>query len=229
MIDEIKKQLQEKKDLKYRDFHSSLHPGIDDISGIRIPELRKIAKNIIKNDWESFLKENTFETFELRMLQGMVTGYLKLDYDSALKYIENFIPYINSWGICDCFCATVKILAKEKEKTKKFLKKYLTSKKEYELRFAFVILLTYFIDSDLDFVLDEIKKFNHEAYYSKMAAAWCLSICFVKNYKKTLNFIKNNSIHSWVLRKGITKAIESYRINKIQKEELKKLRQVLIS
>ena len=32
------------QDLKYRDFHSKLCPNVDNIIGVRIPELRKMAK-----------------------------------------------------------------------------------------------------------------------------------------------------------------------------------------
>ena len=45
-IENLEKQLFEMQDLKYRDFHSKLLPGIDreTIIGIRTPMLRKFTK-----------------------------------------------------------------------------------------------------------------------------------------------------------------------------------------
>ena len=141
-----------------------------------------------------------------------------------ISLVKNFIPKINNWAVCDLFCADLKILKKKREFIKPLLLKLLKSKKEYEIRFCFVILLEYFINEEFDFVIRELKKFNNEAYYAKMAAAWCLSYCFIKNYDKTLNIVKKGKFHPWVLSKGLTKSVESFRISKEQKEELKNLR-----
>ena len=49
-IEELEKQLFEMQDLKYRDFHSKLLPGIDreTIIGIRTPVLSKFTKEFAK-------------------------------------------------------------------------------------------------------------------------------------------------------------------------------------
>ena len=44
----VSKRLLELKDEKYRKFHSALVPGIDNVLGVRVPELRKIAKEFVK-------------------------------------------------------------------------------------------------------------------------------------------------------------------------------------
>ena len=136
-----------------------------------------------------------------------------------IKYIKNFIPKINNWAVCDSFCAGLKNISID------FIEPYFKTSKEFELRFAFVILLNYFIDSNYKYVIQKITEFNNEQYYAKMAVAWCLSICIIKNYKQSIEDIKKLKIHPWVLKKGITKAIESLRLTKEQKEELKALRQ----
>jgi len=45
----IRKELQTLADSKYQEFHSSLLPGANNILGVRIPQLRTMAKEIIKN------------------------------------------------------------------------------------------------------------------------------------------------------------------------------------
>jgi len=227
MIKNIKEELFRIKEVSYKKFSASLLPGVDNVLGVRLPFLRNIAKSVSKSDYRTFFEENDDEFLELTMIEAMTIGELKLDFDIILNYIEKFIPKINCWSICDTFCASLKIIKKNKAQTKRFLEKYFNSDKEYELRFAYVILLDYFIDSDYDYVIKKLVKFNNEAYYSKMAAAWCLSICLVKNYNECVNDIKTKKFHPWVLNKGITKAIESLRLNEEQKEELRNLKSLL--
>ena len=35
-----------------RKFTESLHPGVEHILGIRVPDLRNLARQIAKNDWD---------------------------------------------------------------------------------------------------------------------------------------------------------------------------------
>lgn len=44
----IRKELQALVDAKYKEFHSSLLPGANNILGVRIPQLRIMTKEIIK-------------------------------------------------------------------------------------------------------------------------------------------------------------------------------------
>lgn len=220
MIEEIKRELIELSEPKYKEFSSKLTPNVDNILGVRLPKLRQLAKRIAKSNYEIFFKENDDEFFELAMLEGMIIGYLSSD--KQKEYIKNFIPKINNWAVCDSFCSGLKCFKNNPDK--QFLEPFFKSNKEYELRFGFVVLLNYFIDNDYKYVMSKIESFNNEQYYAKMAAAWCLSICIIKKYTQCLNDLKMLKIHPWVYKKGITKAIESLRLDKNQKDELKKLR-----
>lgn len=55
-IENLEKELFEMQDLKYRDFHSRLLPGIDKetIIGIRTPMLRKFTKSMQRLRRRSF-------------------------------------------------------------------------------------------------------------------------------------------------------------------------------
>ncbi len=224
MIKELKNELLNYADKKYKSFSTSLIPGVNNVIGVRLPLLRKIAKDIAKSNFEEFTKQNDDEFMELTLIEGMATGYFNTNPDEKFNLIKNFIPKINNWSVCDSFCMTLKFINKNKKETKKFLEPYFKSKKEFELRFAYVVLLCYFIESDYDYVIKKIAEFNNDAYYGKMAAAWALSICLVKNYDVCLNDLKSKKFHPFVYKKGITKAIESLRLNKEQKERLKALR-----
>ena len=57
-----------------------------------------------------------------------------------------------------------------------------------------------------------------------MAVAWLLSICYIKYKEKTLAFLKTTTIDTWIYNKAIQKTIESTRVSKKEKLDLKKLK-----
>lgn len=221
---ELEEELFKLQYKKYQTFQKKLCPGTEKIIGIRIPILRTFAKKI-KNEVQITEIPNTY--YEEVMLKGMLIGMQK---ELNLKQIENFIPLINNWAVCDTFCAGLKQINKNKEVMWNFLQKYLISNKEFEVRFAVVILLDFYInDQYIDKVLKVLKQVKHEGYYAKMAVAWAYSFCFIKFFEKTQNefiLIKNNKniLDKFTYNKSIQKALESYRLTKIQKETLKTMK-----
>lgn len=221
MID-IKQDLLKMQDEKYKNFHSGLCPGVNNIIGIRIPVLRDYAKKI-KGQVDISAISNDY--YEEVMLKGMLIGLeKKLDFEK----ISNFIPLINNWAVCDTFCAGLKQIKNNKEKMWLFLQNYINSKKEFEVRFAVVTILDFYIDEQyIDRVLELLKIVKHEGYYAKMAVAWAYSFCFIKFFEKTKNefesFDKNN-IDKFIYNKSIQKSIESYRLTNEQKNILKSMK-----
>lgn len=227
MKQEIKKKLLELSDQKYKEFHGGLCPGTDNIIGVRVPILRKYAQELFKEkDWKQTIEEIDNEYYEEIMLQGMLIGQAKNeDINIILKYVEKYVPKIDNWAICDIFCAGLKITKKYKKEMWNFIQKYLKSDKEFEIRFAIVMILDYYIDEEYlkeDFkIFDNIK---HEGYYVKMAVAWAISICLIKYYEDTVEYLNKSKIDNWTYNKAIQKAIESYRILDKQKDFLRKLK-----
>jgi len=228
MKQQIKKKLKELSDQKYHDFHSSLCPGTENIIGVRVPILRNYAKELFKlQDWKETIKEINNEYYEEIMLQGMLIGQAKNeDINTIFKYIEKFVPNIDNWAICDTFCAGLKITPKYKEEMWHFIQKYLKSDKEFEVRFAVVMILDYYIEEQYlkkNFkIFDKIK---HEGYYAKMAVAWAISICLIKFFDETVKYLESSKLDDWTYNKSIQKAIESYRISREQKEFLRKMKE----
>ena len=222
---EIQKELINLSDEKYKKFHSGICPGIDNIIGVRIPVLRNYAKELYKNeDWKDYLKIKP-RYYEEKMLQGMLIGLdVKEDIQTIQKYTEQFVPKIDNWAVCDTFVAGLKITKKYTIEMWNFIQKYLKSNKEFELRFAIVMLLDYYITEEyIDEVIKKLDKIKHEGYYVKMAVAWALSICYIKYPKKTFNYLLHNDLDQFTHNKTIQKIRESYRVNKEDKEKLKKL------
>ena len=96
----VKKQLLELADEKYRSFHSALVPGIDNVLGVRLPQQRKIAREIAKGDWRGYLEENLGEGkeefYEEILILGLIIGSAKGSIEEILSYTASFIPKINN-------------------------------------------------------------------------------------------------------------------------------------
>lgn len=223
----VEKELFNMQDKKYQEFQKKLCPGIENIIGIRVPVLRNYAKQLLKdNDFKTLMKCISDNYYEEIMLQGMLIGEAKEEFNIIIKYIENFIPKIDNWATCDTFCAGLKITKKNKEKMWNFLQRYLKSKKEFEVRFGIVMILDYFIDEK--YLKKDFDIFNNikvDKYYVQMAVAWAISICLVKYYDKTIKYLlKEADLDDFTYNKSIQKAIESYRITKEQKDFLRKIK-----
>lgn len=224
-MDKIREQLFEKQDLKYKEFHSSLCPNVDKIIGVRVPELRKIAKEIAITNHEEFLAYAKDEYYEELLLQGLVIGYAKISIQDTFKYLETFVPKINSWAVCDTTCSNLKITKKYMNEMWKFLDKYINSDKEYEIRFALVMYLNYFLTVEyIDEIIRKIDKITNKEYYVQMAIAWLVSFAYIKQKEKTKRYLLNNNLDKFTLNKSIQKICESYRVSKEDKEELRKLK-----
>lgn len=225
MGNKIRQDLFAMQDLKYKEFHGSLCPDMDNIIGVRIPKLREYAKELYKcNNLKDIKIEDKY--YEELVIQGMLIGFqTKEPIEEIIKQVEEFIPKINSWAVCDTFCAGLKITKKYQTEMFKVIKRYLKSTQEYQVRFAIVMLLDYYInDQYIDQVLQILDNVKLEKYYVQMANAWAISICLIKYYNKTLDFLNTTKIDDFTYNKGIQKAIESYRITNEQKEYLKTLK-----
>lgn len=226
MKQKIKEELKSLQDKKYKEFHSKLCPGTNNIIGIRIPVLRKYAKTLLKeNDFKLLINNIDDEYYEEIMLQGMLIGLAKSDFNEIKPYIENFIPKIDNWAICDTFCAGLKIAKKYKKEMWNLINKYIAINKEFYIRFAVVMILDYYIEEE--YIEADLEIFNNiksDKYYVQMAVAWAISICFIKYYDKTIEYMKTANLDKFTYNKAIQKAIESYRITKEQKEILKKMK-----
>lgn len=227
MKEEIKKKLFELADEKYKIFHSGLCPGVNNIIGIRVPVLRNYAKDLIKSyPLNDLLNEIDDAYYEEIMLKGMLIVLAKNeDIEIILDYISSFIPKIDNWAICDVFCASLKITKKYKDDMWIFLQRYLTSNKEFEIRFSIVMILDYYIEEqylERDFeIFDMIES---KDYYVQMAVAWAVSICLIRFYDETVDYLKKCKLDNFTFNKSLQKAIESYRIKDEQKEYLRNMK-----
>lgn len=209
----------------YQEFTSALIPGSRPILGVRIPKLRALAKEIAKGDYEAYFQEAGSEYYEEVALRSYVIGYLKLDVEPVMELVKAFIPMIDSWSICDGFCATLKITLKNREILWDFLVPYMKSKEEFEIRFATIMMMNYYLnDTYIHQVLSLFDQVTHEGYYAKMGIAWAVATAYAKEPIATLSYLKTSHLDDWTFNKSIQKMMESNRIGQEDKMMLKVLK-----
>lgn len=228
-MQEVKEFLLKNKDPKYKDFSLELNIYHNYKSiGVRIPVIRDYAKSLSKEYELDYLINNIEEEYyEEILLKGFIIGnYKNLTYEELIIYIDNHLPKIKDWSMCDTFVASLKITKKYKDELWEYINTKLNSTNEFDVRFSLVMLLNYYICDDYkDKIYKVIKSVKLDDYYVKMANAWLLSYMFINYFDDTIKYINNNKIDSWTLRKGITKSIESFKISDDKKIILKKIRE----
>lgn len=211
-----------------RKFTEDLHPGVENVLGIRIPELRALAKKIAKDDWPAYLKSASTHYMEERMLIGMVIANVKVDHvDEYLSLVDGFVRIINSWSVCDTFDFYGKssFVNKNRDRIWNYLNDYMDSRNEYEIRFGVVMAQKYFIDDNyIVAYINKLLSIKHEGYYVRMAIAWALSTCYIKFPKVTYPYLIRMKSDRETLRKTIQKICDSFRVSQEDKDLVKLLR-----
>ena len=222
----IKEEILKMSEPQYQQFNAKLLPGVENIQGVRLGNLRKLAKKIVKDDWQTFLQKAETDFFEEIMLYGMVIGYLKTDtVEEIFPYMDTYISMIDNWSTCDSFCSGLKITKEYPEKMWSYLQSYFKSDKEFYIRFAVVMGLNYYINDEYkDRFLKQLDKIHHEGYYVKMAVAWAISMIYVSYPDETTKYLKSNNLDDFTHNKAIQKIKESNQVTKEVKQKLNDLK-----
>ena len=219
--------LEKEAEEDYREFSSSLLPGVSKnrILGVRLPKLRKMAAVIAKDNGQEYLEEEPGKTFEEIMLRGFLIGQAKIAPGKAFALIRGFLPCVDNWSLCDSFCAGLKFAEKNREALWDFLQPCFASSQEYEVRFAVVTALDYFVTEEyLERVLGQLEAVRHEAYYVSMAVAWAVSMCYVRFPQKTESYLASCALDDFTYNRAIQKTTESRCVDAQTKAHLRSLK-----
>ena len=151
-----------------------------------------------------------------------------------MRRIEQFLPYIDNWAVCDG--KSPKALLDDHHWFYAKICDWLDSPEPYTVRFGVNMLMMFFLDArfskaQLERVaaIDENRFSDRPAGSLKCAAsskmiAWYFATALAKQWAATFPYIKNRKLSPWIHAKTIQKACESYRITDAQKKTLRALK-----
>lgn len=225
ITDEIKSELFRMQDEQYRSFQSKLIPTVeqDTVIGVRTPELRKLAKQMVKrDDVYTFLNELPHQYYDENQLHAFIVSEIK-DFKCCVEEVCKFLPYVDNWATCDQM--SPKIFKKHRQELLTFIREWIVSDRTYTVRFAVGMLMVHFLDEDFDLIYPEmVSKIRSDEYYINMMVAWYFATALAKQYEEVLPFIEERRLDSWTHNKAIQKSVESSRITQEQKIYLKSLK-----
>ena len=233
------------------------------VVGLHLPEIKTVAKQLSREGGEIVMPDGThlmcangaeviraFEAVPSECLcyeETVIWGYLinleKCSLDERLAMLGRYVPVLDNWAVCDSYCAHAKWMARaDKEAMWTFLERWFDSEREFEVRFAVVVAMCYFLgDEWLDKVFERINRLNFdrikseyktvkgmpkvaqqgtvqgtEPYYVRMGVAWLLATALAKFPDQTSAFVRLSNLPADVVKLYIRKARESFRTRTVE-------------
>ncbi len=212
----------------YKDFNEKLLCSDLPVIGLRVPFLRKLAKEIAKEDGLGFLQVCGTETYEERLLFGLVAAAEKETYEEFLPLCDHYTEkLVENWAHCDVFCSSVKKKIQGHEKDFfQYIEKYLASENPWAVRVGLILMLSnYLTEEYMDEVIARTDAIHSDHYYVRMGQAWLLATAWAKDRERMLDYISHHHLDDWTFRKFVQKCRESYRVSKEDKEFLRSLKE----
>ena len=203
----------------FADFQRKLIFTEREISGVRTPTLRKIAKECASCVKEIFSFPN--EYYEVVFIKLTIVS--AMEYPEFLEYLPECVKLIDCWALCDSFKA--KCIKTHKKEVLPMLEEVFSRGGEYDQRYPLVVFLSEYMESEyLSLIESYMRRADTSKYYVYMAVAWLLAEILVKHFEYGEKLLKEHVIDAKTHNKAIQKAIESYRLTSEQKEYLRSLK-----
>lgn len=205
-------ELNANADEKYKDFIAKLVPTIekDTIIGVRMGDLRRLAREIRKEENLDIFNEAKFYYREEKLLYALCIFKMSESFDAAMNALDEFLPYIDSWEVTDLVAG--EIIIKEAQREEAFQKalSYMHSSDEYTIRLGLVIMNKKYNDAvHIEKILDALKSISLDAYYVNMAAAWLLCELYFTDKVKVDEFLLSEAISTEIKKMTRQKIRES--------------------
>ena len=225
MIDRIREELFRRRDTAYRGLQIKIIPTVDParIIGVRTPELRQYAKELMKSaDISVFLRDLPHRYFDEDQLHAFILSEIR-DYETCMEEVERFLPFVDNWATCDQL--SPRAFKKNRERLSEHIEKWLGSGETYTIRFGVGMLMQHYLDNAFDTAYPErVAALRSEEYYVNMMIAWYFATALAKQYEQVLPFLENHRLDDWTHNKAIQKALESNRISPERKAYLRGLK-----
>lgn len=230
MLKELKDELEKLREPEYKEFQAKIIPNISSerILGVRIPVLRKFAKDKILNSTKTkneFMKSFPYKYHEGEVLHMMILEKEK-DINLVFEDLDKFLPYVSNWAVSDY--ASPKVILQNRKSTLKHVKKWLAVDPNilpYKIRYAIKILKDHFLNEEFSpEYIDWVVNVKSDEYYVEMMKAWFIAEALCKQYESSISVLQNYKLDTKTHNQAIQKAIDSRRIEDETKKYLRTLR-----
>ncbi|MBR3855042.1 MAG: DNA alkylation repair protein [Bacteroidaceae bacterium] len=237
-------------DERYREGHLRVLNALPRrrVLGLHTPQMKQLAKALSKEDGEGYIRR--FEqaasdalVYEETLVWGFLINLQKCPLQQRLAMLERYIPVLDNWAVCDAFCANAKWMQRsDKERLWGFLLRWFASQREFEVRFAIVAAMCYFIDREwIATLFEQIERIDFSRitsqyrsvksrperpqqgtvqgvspYYVRMGVAWLLATALAKFPDETRAYVRSSTLPDDVIRLYVRKARESFRTRSVQ-------------
>ena len=203
------------------------------VMGLRVGDMRRVARDLARREdalmrisqfAQLYSKDRRSLCYEEMMIWGMMINAVKCTNEERIQLLEDFVPAIDNWAVCDTYCSDAKWMKKlPKDKLWRLLEPYFDSVREFDVRFAVVIAMWYLLEEkDLEKIFVHLEQINFSAiqseynmplsaYYAKMSVAWLLATALAKHPEQTREFVRKNTLPEDIIRLYVRKARESFR------------------
>ena len=226
MCVDITERLHMLADDDYRIFQSRLVPNVlpEKILGVRIPQLRKFAREIHGSSCaREFIANPSHTYYDENNLHGILIGW-ENDYELTLRMLNEFLPFVDNWATCDIIAP--RIFSKYLDDLSEQIDVWLGSEHTYTVRFGVDMLIRHYTGDHLSISqLEQVAGLEAGDYYIDMAAAWYFATVMIEHPEPVLTLFETGRLNEFVCRKAIQKAIESYRIPDDLKAHLRLIRE----
>ncbi len=213
------------QDRSYADFQRKLIPTAEAerIIGVRVPELRKIAKSFCRQPGcRAYLDLLPHGYYDENMLHGLLISEMK-DYDECVEAVDRFLPFVDNWAVCDIM--SPKVFKKHTGELIKQIMIWTGSEHSFTCRFGLGMLMKHYLDDDFrPEYLQIVSEVKSDDYYVNMMIAWFFATALAKQWDAAIFYIEKKKLEDWIHKKTIQKACESYRITDDQKKYLRSLK-----
>ena len=252
-------------DARYREGHLRVVNALPErrVVGLHSPEIKQVAKQLSREGGEVVMPDGAcqicangaeviraFEAVPSECLcyeETVIWGYLinleKCSLDERLAMLSRYVPVLDNWAVCDSYCAHAKWMARaDKAALWAFLERWFNSEREFEVRFAVVVAMCYFLNEEwLDKVFERINGLDFgrikskyksvkckpkvaqqgtvqgaEPYYVRMGVAWLLATALAKFPEQTRTFVRSSNLPEDVVKLYVRKARESFRTRTVE-------------
>ncbi len=198
---------------QYAAFNKSIVNTKMPVIGVRVPDLRRLARGLAPNmsaaDISKLLTAQN-ESFDYVLLCGLLITHARLDDQTAIDLTKQYLPHVDSWAHIDIFVEKKRRFAGDIWWD--FALECLQSEAEFTVRYGVISLMTNFLDeAHIDQVFAVLRNVKHDGYYVKMALAWLYATAAVHFFELTLAELENGHIDAWTRNKAYQKMRESRR------------------